>query len=201
LFRIVSKLLLASLALLICGSTAAQNVQVKDGQVIGAGFAVNLPPGISVDVSANSESMHGFYVALPPRPPDVPPNSAPSRSYRYIAFDTKWDLGDMPSLDAAVQAVTGDLIEYVPSYLVNSDIVVDANLPARLGTLPARRLVLKFKNSAHKQAIRQMIIGYRARDDASAIVYLLVLNTTEENFDDDLGIFGKILAGFKVTNQ
>jgi hypothetical protein len=202
LFRIPSKLSLFFLsALLICVSAAAQSVQVTDGKVTGPGFAITLPAGVTVDVAVNSESAHGFYLALPPQPAGTQVRSL-VQTYRYIAFSTRWDLGDLPSLDAAVDSITGNLADSVPSYIADSgEIVVDGNFPARLGTIPARRLVLKFKNNHHDAAIRQVIVAYHPRKDASAMVYFLVLNTTETNFQDDLSVFGKILAGFKVTAQ
>jgi hypothetical protein len=200
--RILPKFFLVLLfAVLICVSAAAQSVQVANGKVIGPGYQITLPDGVNVSTSVNPESAHGFYLALPPEPADVPARPL-MQTYRYIAFSTRWDLGDMPSLDAAVNSITGNIAGSVPSYIVNSgEIVVDGNFPARLGTIPARRLVLKFRNKHHDDAIRQVIVAYDTRKDASAIVYFLVLNTTEQNFEEDLGVFGKILRGFKVTGQ
>jgi hypothetical protein len=203
LLRILKFLLLVLFALLIPWSAAAQSVQEKDGKVTGPGFVITLPPGIAVDLAtASPESEHGFFLALPLTSSDAPVPSTPTRTYRYIAFQTRWDLSDLPSLDAVVQAITSNIVAYVPSDIVNyGDILLAGNFPARLGTLPARRLILKFKNNQHKLAIRQMIIAYNARKDAGAIVYFLVLNTTDQSFDDDIDIFGKILAGFKVNSQ
>lgn len=183
-------------------AAVAQSIETKDGKVTGPGFVIAPPSGVTVDVGATPESAHGFYVALPPQPADSPTRTALTRTYRYIAFNAKWDAGDMPSLQAVVDSITSNVVATIPSYLVTyGDIVIDGNFPARLGTLPARRLVLKFKNSEHKPAIRQIIVAYNARKDASAMVYFLVLNTTEQNFQEDLGVFGKFLAGFKVTGQ
>ena len=190
------------MTLLASSALTAQSIEVKDAKVTGPGFVIALPPGLTVEVGANSESAHGFYLALPPQAADVAASPGLTRTYRYIAFDAKWDAGDMPSLEAAVASITNNVLGSIPSYIVHSgDIVIDGNFPARLGTVPARRLVLKFKNAEHKPAIRQIIVAYNARKDASAIVYFLVLNTTEQNFQEDLGVFGKILAGFKVTEQ
>jgi len=203
-----SKLVAAGcFAVALCLGAVAQSVpQIKDGQVVGSGFTVTLPAGVNAQVGANSESEHGFYIEL--SGPQAANNSLyqlhPTKphSYRYIAFDTRWDIGDMPSLDAAVDALTLHIGEAVPSYIVDSgDIVLAGNFPTRLGGLPARRLILKFKNNDRKPSVRQMIVAYDARKDASAIVYVLVLNTTEQNFDEDMGVFGKIVAGFKLSDH
>ena len=122
--------------------------------------------------------------------------------YRYIAFDTKWDIGDMPSLDKVVDNLTSNILDRMPPEIVgDGPVMLEANLPARLGTLPARRLVIKYRNSQKKPAIRQVIVGYRVRKDAGAIIYFLTLNTTQQNFQEDIGLFSKILAGFKLTDQ
>ncbi len=179
-----------------------QSIEVKDGTVTGPGFAITLPAGTAVDVGVNPESAHGFYLGLPPEPADTQTHSGLTRTYRYVAFNTKWDLGDLPSLQAAVESITENITATIPKYVLNSGTVtMDGNFPARLGSLPARRLVFKYTNTQHKAAIRQIVVAYNARKDASAIVYFLVLNTTEQNFQEDLGIFGKLLAGFKVTGQ
>lgn len=201
--RILAKLLLIGYLSLVTSSAAlAQSVDVKDGKVTGPGFVITLPPGVTPDVAATTESSHGFYLSLPIRASDAQTRPPLTRTYRYIAFDTKWDLGDMPSLQAAVDSITHNLSSTIPSYVANSgEVTIDGTFPARLGTLPARRIVLKYTNNGRKPAIRQVVVAYNARKDASAVVYFLVLNTTEQNFQDDLGVFGKILAGFKVTGQ
>jgi hypothetical protein len=189
-------------ALWLCSAAMAQAVpQLKDGKVTGAGFVITLPPGINVQVAANPQSAHGFFLELPPRTDDERSND-PEIAYRYIAFDTKWDVGDMPSLDDAVQNITRNILQYIPAELVrHGQVSVDASLPARLGSLPARRLVLKYENTKREPAIGQMVIAYHARKDASAIVYLLVLNTTEQNFHEDVSLFSKVMAGFKLADQ
>ena len=195
--------MVAALACWLCAAAVSQTVpQLKDGLITGAGFTLKLPPGVSAQIGANSESEHGFYIDLQPHPEHVESRSAHVRSFRYIAFDTRWDIGDMPSLDAAAQVVTSGITDNLPSYIVSSgDILLDGNYPARLGTLPARRLVFKFRNSERKPSVRMVIVAYDARKDASAIVYLLTLNTTQENYDEDLGVFGKVLAGFKLSDH
>ena len=198
-------IVLAWLALLLTAASVGQSPpQVKDGKISGAGFVITLPPDLAVEIAATSESEHGFSIDLPPRPVGSVQlrSSRTPTSYRYIAFDTKWDSGDMPSLDAVVNNISSNLLDSVPADLVNAgEISLDGNFPARLGSLPARRLILKYRNTQHKPAIRQIIVAYNARKDASAIVYMLILNTTEQNFQEDVSIFSKVIAGFKLADQ
>jgi len=192
------------LALLSIASATGQSIPtVKDGQVTGAGFTITLPADITVDPGATNETTHGFFVELPPRSSNAPVRREGRDSgYRYIAFDTKWDIGDMPSLDKVVDNLTSNILDRMPPEIVgDGPVMLEANLPARLGTLPARRLVIKYRNSQKKPAIRQVIVGYRVRKDAGAIIYFLTLNTTQQNFQEDIGLFSKILAGFKLTDQ
>lgn len=207
--RIISKpFAVAVIALLACIVANAQSVpQFKDGKVTGPGFVVMVPNDLPVEVAATPETLNGFYIGLPPR--SAPAGTATLRqtaahpaSYRYIAFEAKWDTGDMPSLGAVVDSITSNLIDSIPANLVNAgDVSLEGNFPARLGTLPARRVVLKYKNTERKPAVRQIVVAYNARKDASAIVYFFVLNTTEENFLEDLSLFSKVLAGFKLADQ
>ena len=187
------------------GLTAQSVPTIKDGQITGAGFVIAVPADILVETAATPETLHGFYIELPPLPKDAPiVRSSPTRrsAYRYIAFDTKWDVGDLPSLNAVVDRITSNILEYIPSEIVApGPVSLDANLPARLGTLPARRLVIKYKNTAKQPAIRQIIVAYNPRKDASAIIYLLTLNTTAQNFQEDVNLFSKILSGFKLSDQ
>ena len=190
---------------LISIAAAAQSIpQVKDGVVSGAGFVLTVPADVKVEVGTSEESDHGFYIELPPRPAgsvQLRSSRTPS-GYRYIAFDTKWDTGDMPSLAAVVDRITSNVLDYIPADLVNAgEVSVEGNFPARLGSLPARRLVIKYRNTQRKPAVRQEIVAYNARKDASAIVYLLILNTTEQNFQEDVSLFSKIIAGFKLADQ
>ncbi len=192
------------IAFLSIASAAAQSVPtVKDGQVIGAGFVITLPADIAVETAGTDESTHGFYLDLPPRSGNAPiRREGHTSSYRYIAFDTKWDIGDMPSLDKVVDNITGNILDHIPPEIVGyGPVMLEANLPARLGTVPARRLIIKYRNSQKKPAIRQIIVAYHARKDAAAIIYFLTLNTTQQSFQDDIGLFSKILSGFKLTDQ
>lgn len=189
------------MAALLTLAAAAQSIpQFKDGKVTGSGFVVTLPPGIVAEPAATPECEHGFYIELSPRPAEIAARPHAPISYRYIAFDTRWDTGDMPSLDDVVNDITSNLLNHIPADLVNvGEVTVDSNFPARLGSLPARRLVIRYKNTQHQRAVRQVIVAYRTRKDASAIVYLLVLNTTEQSFQEDIVLLGKVMAGFKVA--
>jgi hypothetical protein len=202
LLRTTFRSLLAAVTLMLAGACCAQTApQVADNKVIGAGFTVTIPPGFIALPAATAETAHGFYIDLNPADHNLTARS-PKLSPRFIAFDTKWDDGDMPSLDAAVQNVLMNLSVYVPADVRSSDdATLDGNLPARLGGLPARRLIIKFRNSSRKPAVRQILVAYKARKEATAIVYFLILNTTEQDFNDDVVIFSKLLAGFTVTNE
>ena len=201
----------AALASAITVAGQAQSVPTcKDGIISGNGFTVTLPHNLVVDMATTPETLHGFYISLPakyasndkPASPTLRRLGTHSPSYRYIAFDTKWGVGDMPSLNAVVESMTSNILDYIPAELVGSgSVMLEGNLPARLGTLPARRLVLNYRNSGKQPAIRQVVVAYRTRKDASAVVYLLTLNTTRDGFQEDVEVFSKVLAGFKLTDQ
>jgi len=199
-------LALLTFALLSRTTLFAQSVpQVADGKITGAGFTLTVSQDLMVQPGVTDEAVHGFYIDLARRasPGSVQLRSArmPS-SYRYIAFDTKWDTGDMPSLDSVVNAIIDDPLDHIPPEIVApGNVALDSNLPTRVGGLPARRLVLKYKNTEKHKAIRHVVVAYNARPDASAVVYIIVLNTTEDNFQEDVSVFSKLLAGFKLTSQ
>lgn len=200
LLRIIRAHLLAACTALSVAGHAQSVPQVADGNVVGAGFTVAIPSGLTAIPAATSESAHGFYIDLDPS--HVAISRSPRLSSRFVVFDTRWDDGDMPSLNAVVESILNDLQEYVPAEVrSSSEVDLDGNLPARLAGLPARRLVIKFKNSAHKPALRQILVAYNQRKDAAAVVYLLILNTTQQDFEDDVGVFSKLLAGFKLTGE
>jgi len=205
--NLIRFLALSLLAFGTIQTLAAQSAPtVSDGKVTGAGFTVAIPGDILVEPAATAETLHGFYIDLPPRPKDASllrrSGASHRSSYRYIAFDTRWDVGDMPSLDAVVENITSNILDNIPPEIVAAGAVtLDANLPARLGTVPARRLVIKYRNTAKQPAIRQVIVAYNARKDAGAVVYLLILNTTQQDFQQDVNLFSKVLAGFKLTDQ
>jgi hypothetical protein len=201
----ILRVVLTALALCLGQHSLGQSVPIlKDNQVTGSGFVVSLPPDVLVETAATVESLHGFYIELPPLPKETSrvrsPLTARSNIYRYIAFDTKWDVGDMPSLEAVVEHIKSNVLDNIPTELVApGPVTLEENLPTRLGTLPARRLVIRYKNTAKEPAVRQVIVGYNARKDASAIIYLLTLNTTAQNFQEDLKVFSKVLSGFKLS--
>jgi hypothetical protein len=196
--RIFISLLLAILA---STSVFGQSVpEIVDGKVTGAGFTLTLPPHITAQVAAGPETLHGFRIDLSPRQLGVPAKNRLEN--RYIAFDTRWDTGDFPSLDAVVADITSHVMSYLPDELTgNGEVSLNGNFPAQLGTLPARRLVINYRNSAKKPSVRQIIVAYRSRHEAAGIVYLLTLNTTEDSFYQDLSIFSKVIAGFRLTAQ
>ena len=195
-----------AVACLACAIAAAQSVpQVSDGKVTGSGFTMTVPQDLKLQSGATDESEHGFFIDLAhiSSPGTVTLRSARiATSYRYIAFDTRWDIGDMPSLDSVVAEIVDHTLDHIPPEIVApGPIILDSNLPMRLGGLPARRLVIKYKNTEKQKAIRHVVIAYNARKDASAIVYFIVLNTTEEDFQEDVSVFSKLLAGFKLSTQ
>jgi hypothetical protein len=186
---------------LTCVMAAQSAPQVADGKITGPDFTITVPPDLKIQAGANEESLHGFLIDLTPRPAGVQQHSNRA-DYRYIAFDTRWDTGDMPSLSAVTDEIAANLLAHIPEELVGSgDVTLSANLPAKLGPLPARRLIMNYRNTERKPAIRQVIVAYNARKDASAVVYFLILNTTQQNFEEDVTLFSKIMAGFKLTGQ
>lgn len=192
---------LACVLLGVVASYAQSVPQVADGKIVGTGYTIALPPGLTALPAATAECAHGFYIDLDPNNHSATARS-PRLSPRFIVFDTRWDDGSMPSLDVVANDILNDLHDYLPPDVrSSSEVFLDGNLPARLGGLPARRLVIKFKNSAHKPALRQILVAYQQRKDAAAVVYLLILNTTEQDFEDDIGPFSKLLAGFKLTGD
>jgi hypothetical protein len=118
---------------------------------------------------------------------------------RYIAFSTLWNSG-ATSLDDAVREMTSDLSTLVPAEIAgHGTLRLTSIFPAKLGDLPARRLVVEFTNRQKKPSVRQILVAYRTRKDANAVVYLASLTTTQMDFSHDLSIFAKLLAGFKLT--
>jgi hypothetical protein len=89
----------------------------------------------------------------------------------------------------------------VPAELVGGDGVISlsSTFPAKLADLPARRLVVEFKNKQKKPSVRQIIVALRTRSDASPLLYIATLTTTKADFSQDLNLFVKLLAGFKLT--
>jgi hypothetical protein len=185
--------------LILCFSLflAAQEPQHSDvarGTATGLGFTLELPPNVEMDITPRidlalglnlSETTHGKeWDGLP---------------FRYIGIEARWN-NESASVDEVIRKMTVDLNDLVPSELVGDGVIRLASVfPAKLGELPAKRLVVEFKNRQKKPAIRQIVVGYRTRPGASAIVYLATLTTTRDNFPRDVDIFAKLLAGFKLT--
>src|SRR5512144_596393 len=163
--------------------------------VSGPGFTLALPPEVEIDIRPTTDLAFGLNLTEVTRGREwerLPP--------RYIGFTTRWN-SDAGSLNDLVQDMTADLQSLVPTELVGGDGVIrlDSTFPAKLGDLPARRLVIEFKNRQKKPSLRQIVVAYRARPDASAGVYLVTLTTTRTDFQQDVYLFAKLLAGFKLT--
>jgi hypothetical protein len=69
----------------------------------------------------------------------------------------------------------------------------------KLGDLPAKRMILQFKNLEKQPSVRQVIVAYRERPGATGVVYVMSLTTTRADFQQDLGMFSRLLSSFKVT--
>jgi hypothetical protein len=166
---------------------------VRDS-VSGPGFTLALPPDIEMDVRPTADLAFGLNLAEVTRGREwdrLPP--------RYIGITTTWT-SDAGSLNDVVESMTADFKSLVPPELVGDGMLrLDSTFPAKLGDLPARRLVIEFKNRQKKPSLRQIVVAYRARPDASAVVYLVTLTTTRDNFPQDVNLFAKLLAGFKLT--
>ena len=187
--------LLLSVAVWAQSAPTSSSPDTARDSVSGPGFTVALPPDVEIDIRPTSDIAFGLNLSevthghewerLPPR---------------YISFATRWT-SDSGSLTELIQNMTADLQSLVPAELIGGDGVIQlaANFPAKLGDLPARRLVIEFKNRQKKPSLRQIVVAYRARPDASAVVYVATLTTTREAFPQDLNLFAKLLAGFKLT--
>ena len=188
----------ALLFLLLTTSAFAQAApQYAHDVVKGVGYEVALPADIVVNLSPSEDTGHGFALDLL-RPGDQ--HEWDRTPLRYIAFNTRWDAGDMPTLAAAVDGMLRDIALLIPAEIQNqAPVRLVGKFPAKLGDLPAMRFVLEFTNSAKKPAIKQIVVGYRARPDASAIIYVASLTTTRMDFQQDVNLFAKLLAGFKLT--
>jgi hypothetical protein len=173
----------------------AQSSDIARDSISGPGFTLALPPQVEMDIRPTSDLAFGLNLTevthgrewdrLPPR---------------YIGLTTRWTT-DAGSLNDLVQSMTADLQSLVPAELVGGDgsIRLDSTFPAKLGDLPARRLIIEFKNRQKKPSLRQVVVAYRARPDASAVVYLVTLTTTRADFQQDVNLFAKLLSGFKLT--
>jgi len=189
----VTALFLFCFSLLVVAQDAPHN-DVARGTASGLGFKLELPPNIEVDVTPTADLALGLNLAE-----TTHGREWDGLPFRYIGFTSRWNT-DAGSLNEVVRRMTSDLLNLVPSELAaDGEIRLVSTFPAKLGDLPARRLVVEFRNRQKKPAIRQIVIAYRTRPDASAIVYLATLTTTRADFPGDLDIFAKLLAGFKLT--
>jgi hypothetical protein len=164
--------------------------------VKGPGFQVSLPPDVIVNIAPTEETINGFALDLL-RPGDEHSwNRTPSR---FIAFNTRWDAGDFPSLDAVVSHMLSKPESLVPPELHNGTVDLISTFPMKLGDLPAKRMILQFKNLEKQPSVRQVIVAYRERPGATGVVYVMSLTTTRADFQQDLGMFSRLLSSFKVT--
>jgi hypothetical protein len=186
------------LFLSICASAQLSSItpvpETARDTVSGPGFKLTLPPNVEMDINPTNDLAFGINLSETTHGREwdrVPP--------RFIGFSTQWN-SDAGSLDAVVQRMTVDVQNLIPPELVGDGIVrLDSTFPAKLGDLPARRLIIDFKGKKNKPSVRQIIVAYRARPDASAVVYIASLTTTRADFPQDLNLFAKLLAGFKLT--
>jgi len=182
------------LLLFLSVGALGQTTDVARGTVSGPGFTITLPDSIEMDVAPTSDLAFGVNLSE-----NTHGHEWDKVPYRYIGISTKWNT-DAGSLDELVNGMIADLPRLVPSELVGDGVLTLASMfPVKLGDLPARRLVLQFKNRQRKSSIRQIVVGYRPRHGASPLVYVATLTTTRDDFQQDLNLFAKLLAGFKLT--
>lgn len=176
-----------------------QSSQYARGSVKGSGYEITLPPDVVANIAPTQDTSHGFGIDLLRAGDEHDWDGTP---LRYIAFTTKWDAGDLPSLDAVLDSMKRELSQLMPAEVQGpGEIRLVSTFPAKMGELPARRLVLEFTNSEKKPAIKQIVVAYRSRPDAAAMIYVASLTTTRLNFQQDVTLFAKILAGFKLTGE
>ena len=183
-----------SIAACAQSTPAASSPDTARDSISGPGFTVTLPPEVEVDIRPTSDLAFGLNLAEVTHGKEwtrIPP--------RYIGIATQWTT-DAASLNDVVQSMTANIQSLVPDELTGEGVIrLDSTFPAKLGDLPARRLVIEFKNRQRKLSLRQIVVAYRARPDASAVVYLITLTTTRDAFPQDVNLFAKLLAGFKLT--
>jgi hypothetical protein len=178
---------------------AARPQAYAHGTAKGAGCEVTLPVDMVANVAPTEETAHGFAVDLT-RPGDE--HEWDRTPMRYIAFSTRWDAGDLPTLDSTVDSLARNLVDLIPADVRNSgQIRLVSTLPAKLGDLPARRMILEFTNAEKKPAMKQIVVAYRTRPDAAGIIYVASLTTTRLNFQQDVTLFAKLLGGFKLSPE
>ncbi len=195
-FSVLMRLAVGFLFCLLSLAAFAQSTtDVARGSISGPGFTVTLPDSVEMDIRPTtdlafglnlSETTHGReWEKLPPR---------------FIGIATQWN-SEAASLDEVVRHMATDPAGLVPAEMIGGDgmITLSSTFPAKLGDLPARRLIVEFKNRQKKPSVRQIVVAYRERPDASAVVYFATLTTTKTDFPQDLNVFVKLLAGFKLT--
>ncbi len=192
--------LTAILFLFLCSAVWAQSSadsisrDTVHGSISGPGFTVTLPPDVEMDVAPNADLAYGLNLAE-----KTHGREWERLPFRYIGFSTQWHV-EADSLNELVYKMTSNLESLVPYELASEgSVVLSTTFPATLGDLPARRLVLEFKNKQKKPSVRQIVVGFRSRKDADPVVYLAILNTTRVDFPQDVNLFAKLLAGFKIT--
>lgn len=193
-FAVTALFLLLSICASAQSSSSAPVADTVRDTVSGPGFTLTLPPNVEMDIRPTNDLAFGINLSETTHGHEwdrVPP--------RFIGFATQWT-SDAGSLEAVVERMTVDLQTLVPPELVGDGAIrLDSTFPAKLGDLPARRLVIDFKGKKNKPSVRQIIVAYRARPDASAVVYVASLTTTRADFPQDVNLFAKLLVGFKLT--
>ncbi len=176
------------------GAFAQSATDVARGTASGQGFTLTLPDTVEMDIAPTSDLSLGLNLDE-----NTHGREWEKIPYRYIGFATKWN-SDAGSLDEVVNRMISDLPGLVPSQIVGAGTMsLTSMFPVKLGDLPARRLVVEFKNKQKKLSVSQIVVAYRTRPDASAVVYVASLTTTKADFPQDLNLFVKLLAGFKLT--
>ncbi|HWR15112.1 MAG TPA: hypothetical protein VN577_09795 [Terriglobales bacterium] len=189
----------AIIFLCLAVSAAPQNPShFANNFVKGLGYQITLPPDLVVNLEGSEEAAHGFTLDLL-RPGDA--HDWDRTPARYIAFGARFDTDEAGSLEAVIRQMTRNIENLVPLELQGrGELRLAGTFPAKLGNLPANRLVLEYRNSEKQPTLRQILVAYRARPDATAIIYVAILNTTRIDFQQDLKTFTSILSGFQLTS-
>lgn len=187
----------ACLFLILSTMTLGQSSAHHARDVVkGPGYQISLPPDVVVNLAPSEETSNGFGLDLL-RPGDE--HLWDRTPVRFIAFNTRWDAGDLPSLDSVVNQMISNPEFLVPPEIHSGSVNLISTIPMKLGELPAKRMILEFKNVEKRPAIRQVIVAYRSRPGATGVVYVASLTTTRTDFQQDLRMFARLLAGFKLT--
>jgi hypothetical protein len=193
-FAVTALFLFLSVCATAQSSSSAPVADTARDSVSGPGFTLALPPNVEMDIRPTNDLAFGINLSETTHGREW--DRVPTR---FIGFSTQWN-SDAGSLEAVVERMTSDVQSLIPPELVGDGMIrLDSTFPAKLGDLPARRLVIDFKGKKNKPSVRQIVVAYRARPDASAVVYVASLTTTRVDFPQDLNLFAKLLAGFKLT--